>query len=72
MERMLAQGVATRRGVMAIHEEPLYKEKRQVQVSLPVTEQATRQTLLLPLYTTFSEVEQDYVVENLKTALVKD
>jgi perosamine synthetase len=70
MERMLAHGIATRRGVMAIHEEPLYKEKRQVQVSLPVTEQATRQTLLLPLYTTMSEAEQDYVVESIKTALV--
>lgn len=69
MERMLERGVATRRGVMAIHEEPLYRQTRQVQVSLPVTEQATRQTLLLPLYTTMTTDEQDYVVEALQAAL---
>jgi perosamine synthetase len=69
MERMLKWGVATRRGVMAIHEEPLYRVKLQVKVSLPVTEEATRHTLLLPIYTTMTEEEQDYVVEALRAAL---
>jgi dTDP-4-amino-4,6-dideoxygalactose transaminase len=69
MERMLEQGVATRRGVMAIHEEPLYRIKHQVKVNLPVTEAATRQTLLLPIYTTMTEEEQVYVVEALQAAL---
>lgn len=69
MERMLERGVATRRGVMAIHEEPYYKHTRGVNISLPVTEAATRQTLLLPIYTTMTAEEQDYVVEALKTAL---
>ena len=71
MERMLEDGVATRRGVMAIHQEPLYRQKRGVQVSLPVTEEATLQTLLLPVYTTMTEAEQDYVVESLQRALAK-
>lgn len=65
MERMLAEGVATRRGVMAIHEEPYYA-KRFGHVSLPVTEAATRQTLLLPLYMTMSNAEQDRVIEALR------
>jgi dTDP-4-amino-4,6-dideoxygalactose transaminase len=70
MQYLLEKGIATRRGVMAIHEEPLYKIKKGYNISLPVTEAATRQTLLLPIYTTMSYEEQDYVVENLKQALV--
>jgi len=68
MERMLADGVATRRGVMAIHEEPYYVE-RFGRVSLPVTEAATRQTLLLPLYMTMTDAEQDRVIASLRRAL---
>jgi dTDP-4-amino-4,6-dideoxygalactose transaminase len=67
MERMLADGVATRRGVMAIHEEPYYLE-RFGRASLPVTEAATRETLLLPLYMTMSDAEQDRVVEALRAS----
>lgn len=66
MNKMLEMGVATRRGVMAIHEEPLYKNNPNIkQVRLPVTEEATRQTLLLPIFTTMTEEEQDYVVATL-------
>jgi dTDP-4-amino-4,6-dideoxygalactose transaminase len=68
MERMLADGVATRRGVMAIHEEPYYVE-RFGRVSLPVTEAATRETLLLPLYMTMTNAEQDRVIDALRRAL---
>lgn len=64
MERMLERQIATRRGVMAIHEEPYYVS-RFGRVSLPVTEEATRQTLLLPLFATMTEAEQDRVVEAL-------
>jgi perosamine synthetase len=68
MERMLAVGVATRRGVMAIHEEPYYVS-RLGQVSLPVTEAATRETLLLPLYASMTEAEQDRVIEALQQSV---
>jgi perosamine synthetase len=68
MARMLAQGIATRRGVMAIHEEPYYVA-RCGRVSLPVTEAATRETLLLPLYATMTEAEQDRVIAALREAL---
>ncbi len=68
MARMLELGVATRRGVMAIHEEPYYV-KRFGRVSLPETEAATRDTLLLPLFASMTEAEQDRVVEALRRAL---
>ena len=68
MARMLERGIATRRGVMAIHEEPYYV-RRFGRVSLPVTEATTRQTLLLPLYMTMTEGEQDRVIEALREAV---
>jgi dTDP-4-amino-4,6-dideoxygalactose transaminase len=64
MQRLHAVGVATRRGVMAIHMEPYYRQ-RYPTVRLPVTENAARQTLLLPIYATMTSVEQEYVVEHL-------
>lgn len=64
MERMLAEGIATRRGVMAIHLEPYYR-RRFGDIRLPVTEEATRQTLLLPIFAAMSEDEQDTVVDVL-------
>ncbi len=66
MAHMLRRGVATRRGVMAIHEEPLYRDGR---TFLPVTEAVTRETLLLPIFTTLTDVEQDTVVEALREAV---
>jgi dTDP-4-amino-4,6-dideoxygalactose transaminase len=68
MQKLLGVGIATRRGVMAIHMEPLYRE-RFPQVRLPVTESATRRTLLLPLYATMTDTEQQYVLEHLLSSL---
>ena len=68
MQELLEAGVATRRGVMAIHLEPYYHQ-RFPQVRLPVTETATRHTLILPNYATMTEAEQAYVIEHLRRAL---
>jgi perosamine synthetase len=64
MQELLDVGVATRRGVMAIHMEPYYRQ-RFPEVWLPVTETATRHTLLLPIYSTMTTVEQEYVIDHL-------
>jgi perosamine synthetase len=66
MEELAAKGIATRRGVMAIHLEPAYASS--MQVSLPETEAATRDTLLLPLFAGMTELEQDTVVAALAKA----
>jgi perosamine synthetase len=68
MERMLELGIATRRGVMAIHEEPYYVN-RFGHISLPETEAATRNTLLLPLFASMTEAEQDRVIDALRRSL---
>lgn len=62
MRRLLADGIATRRGVMAIHLEPAYGAPR---FGLPQTEAAAEQTLMLPLYPDLSESDQDYILERL-------
>ena len=64
MQRLLEKGIHTRRGVMAIHETHYYR-KRFGSISLPETEKATRETLILPLYPQMTEKEQDYVVDSL-------
>jgi dTDP-4-amino-4,6-dideoxygalactose transaminase len=68
MLEMLEAGIATRRGVMAIHLEPHYHQ-RFPDVNLPVTELAAQRTMLLPLYATMTMSEQDYVIDHLRRIL---
>jgi perosamine synthetase len=64
MRSLLQDGVPTRRGVMAIHAEPAYADS---EISLPNTEAATRDSLMLPLFPAMTDAEQDYVVERVAT-----
>ena len=68
MTNLLRRGIATRRGVMASHLEKTYTS-RYGRVSLPVTEEATRTTMLIPLYATMSVEEQTYVIDALREEL---
>ncbi|HLG12633.1 MAG TPA: DegT/DnrJ/EryC1/StrS family aminotransferase [Dehalococcoidia bacterium] len=68
MADLANQGIASRRGVMAIHLEAFYREIYP-RLSLPVTERATESTLLLPLYADMTQAEQDLVVGSLRESL---
>jgi dTDP-4-amino-4,6-dideoxygalactose transaminase len=68
MAALADAGIASRRGVMASHLEPFYREMYP-NLSLPVTEAATTDTLLLPLYVGMTESEQDEVVAAVLEAL---
>jgi dTDP-4-amino-4,6-dideoxygalactose transaminase len=68
MTNLLRRGIATRRGVMASHLEKTYAS-RYGAVSLPVTEEATRTTMLIPLYATMTDDEQTYVIDALREEL---
>jgi perosamine synthetase len=59
MSKLLERGIATRRGIMAIHLEESYSQYR---ISLPVTEKVTGNTLLLPIYPSMTGEEQEYVI----------
>jgi perosamine synthetase len=66
MQRLLDQGIATRRGVMAAHREPAYRGQR-LRVSLPATDAAGRSAIVLPLYHSMTAAEQDRVIEAVLT-----
>jgi dTDP-4-amino-4,6-dideoxygalactose transaminase len=67
MQKLLEKGIATRRGIMAIHLEPCYRNPG---ISpLPDTERITAHTLLVPLYPSMSSVEQSFVVESISECL---
>lgn len=62
MTQLLDDGIATRRGVMAIHEEPSYADAT---IQLPKTEDATHNSMLLPLFPGMTDEQQDYVLNSL-------
>src|SRR5437870_10331476 len=68
MTKLLHRGIATRRGVMASHLEKTYTS-RYGRVSLPVTEEATQATMLIPLYAAMTDEEQTYVIDALREEL---
>ena len=59
MRLLLADGVPTRRGVMASHEEGAYAD---VEADLPHTEAASRSSLMLPLFAGMTDEQQDHVI----------
>jgi dTDP-4-amino-4,6-dideoxygalactose transaminase len=67
MADLAGRGIATRRGVMAIHLEPFYRNLYP-DVSLPVTERCSAETLLLPLFPGLTETEQQFIAESLVSA----
>jgi perosamine synthetase len=66
MRRLLIDGVPTRRGVMAIHEEPSYAGPA---IELPNTVAASHGSLMLPLFAGLSDEQQDYVIDRLAAHL---
>jgi perosamine synthetase len=62
MDRLYAMGVPSRRGVMASHLEPPYREFGAV---LPNTEQVAATTLQLPIHPALSSAQQDRVLRAL-------
>jgi len=72
MRSLLRDGIATRRGVMAIHEEAAYADRSRIAQpqTLEHTEAATRETLMLPLFPELTEEQQDYVIERLAASVL--
>ena len=62
MRGLLADGIATRRGVMATHLEASHAGEH---APLPHTEAAAREIVLLPLFVGLADAAQDYVAERL-------
>jgi perosamine synthetase len=69
MQAMLDVGISTRRGVVTSHRETAYKEYCKG-ISLPVSEDASDRSIVLPLYYPMSEEEITYVIEHFKSLVV--
>jgi perosamine synthetase len=68
MQVLLDKGISTRRGVMTSHRESAYKNYKLVS-SLPVSEDESDNSIVLPLYVPMSDEEVDYVVNTIKEVL---
>ena len=66
MRALLLDGVPTRRGVMAIHQEGAYAD---VDVELPNTDAASASSLMLPLFAGLTDEQQDHVIACLAAHL---
>lgn len=64
LRRLAAAGVSARRGIMAAHLEPAYRDVEHV--PLPVTERLTRDSLILPLFHTLTAAQQEHIVDVLR------
>lgn len=64
MQKLLDNGIATRRGVMAVHLEPAYKNIYK-KINLPITENSTSETISLPIYVNMKKNEQNYVIKKI-------
>lgn len=64
MQDLLDRGVSSRRGIMAIHREPPYAGGNWEEL-LPVTNEVTDNSVVLPLFHEMTDEEQDYVADVL-------
>ena len=60
MQRLLDNGIATRRGIMLSHVEVPYASMK---ASLPRSEEASARSILIPLYPQMTHADQDTVVD---------
>jgi dTDP-4-amino-4,6-dideoxygalactose transaminase len=68
MEVLAEADVSARRGIMAAHRQPAYRDVDTGSVPLPVTERLTDNTLILPVYHELTETDQLRVVAALRDA----
>lgn len=68
MQRLLDQGISTRRGIMCAHREPAYRG-HSLPHRLDESERAQDGCILLPIHPTLSEAEQRRVAAALRGAL---
>jgi dTDP-4-amino-4,6-dideoxygalactose transaminase len=69
MQFMLDGGIATRRGIMCAHREPVYqKEAWRSAGSLTRSERAQEECILLPLYHELAHGEQQFIASQLRLA----
>jgi perosamine synthetase len=64
MRGLRESGIATRPGITAIHQQPIYRDAGRL--PLPETDRAVEEALILPLFPQMIDAEQDEVIETLR------
>lgn len=67
---MAERGISCRIGIQPLHKEPYYLEQMG-NISLPTTEEASRNTIFLPIFPGMTEAEQERVIGALTDVLTK-
>ena len=67
MQKLLDKGIASRRGIMTIHRETAYKNH--TWEALSVTEHASDQSILIPLYVGMTNLEIEQVISCFKESI---
>jgi perosamine synthetase len=68
MEKLLEQGIASRRGIMTSHRATAYREECKG-ILLPVSEDACDNSILIPLFVPMSEEDINLVTSTIKSIL---
>lgn len=66
LERLAEADISARRGIMAAHRQPAYRDHDGGTAALAVTEHLTERTLILPVYHQLTAHEQERVIEVLQ------
>lgn len=69
LEALAAADISGRRGIMAAHRQPAYRDRDTGGLALPVTEHLTDNTLILPLYHQLTIADQDRVIAAVRAAV---
>jgi dTDP-4-amino-4,6-dideoxygalactose transaminase len=68
LEHLAADEISARRGIMASHRQPAYRDRDSGRADLSVTELLTDRTLILPVFHQISTSEIDRVVDSIRGA----
>ena len=68
MQALLDLGISTRRGVMTSHRETAYQE-RCAGLRLPVSEDTSDRSIVIPLYVPMTDEEVEYVISGVRAVL---
>jgi dTDP-4-amino-4,6-dideoxygalactose transaminase len=67
LQALLSDGISARRGIMAAHLEPAYADVKPM--ALPVTEEFSRRSVILPIFHTMTSADQDRVIDSVRREL---
>jgi dTDP-4-amino-4,6-dideoxygalactose transaminase len=70
MQALLDKGIATRRGIMTSHRETAYKTMPEfANISLPISEDASDNSMVIPLYVPMDDADVQTVIDRIKELL---